>query len=78
MLSGTRSANSVKEFATPARLGLFDLKLSSRGKEIFIFSVRRGPSLDVCCTNSSNNVGFFGVVERGLSMGIVLNKKKHL
>lgn len=71
--SGTLPANSVNVFAVLAycRRGLFSLKLSSRGRDIFIRSTRRSSS-DVCITNSSNKVGFIGVVERGLSIGIVL------
>lgn len=71
---GTLPANSVNVFAVLAycRRGLFSLKLSSRGSDIFIRSTRRS-SIAVCITNSSNRVGFIGVVERGLSMGIVLD-----
>lgn len=69
--SGTLPANSMNVFAA-CFLGLFSLKLSSLGNDIFIFSTRRS-SRDVCITNSSSSVGFIGVVERGLSIGIVLN-----
>jgi len=75
---GTLPANFVNVFAIPAccRRGLFSLKLSSRGRDIFIRSTRRS-SNDVCITNSSSKVGFIGVVERGLSIGIVL-EREHL
>lgn len=68
--SVTLPANSLNVLAA-CLFGLFNLKLSSRGKDIFILSTRLS-SRDVCITNSSNNVGLIGVVERGLSIGIVL------
>lgn len=73
---GTRPANSLKLCcAVSGRCG--DLALSlSRGNDIRILSPRRCCSScdDDVCTKSSSIVGLIGVVERGLSIGVVLLK----